>query len=65
MRRVGRRGQLIIDGQSAVEGMSEGAFTQLDLRLDLFLGGHPEIDDIASYVNVSSALHGCIQKVWN
>ena len=63
MRRVGRRGQLIIDDQSAVEGMARGVFTQLNLYQDLFVGGHPDIDEVQGDVNVNGSFHGCIQKV--
>ncbi|XP_076319597.1 pikachurin-like isoform X2 [Tachypleus tridentatus] len=58
--RTGRNGILEVDSQSRVEGMSQGAFTQLSLPLNLYLGGVPDLDDVA---DSKSSFSGCIQKV--
>ena len=61
--RTGRDGYLQLDNQAAVEGMSKGAYTQLTLTLDLFVGGHRNFDEVAKNANVQKAFKGCIQKV--
>jgi len=61
--RSGRNGVLQVDAQPHVEGTSNGAFTQLTLTLDLFIGGHRNYDEVAKAAELSQSLHGCIQKV--
>jgi len=46
-----------------VEGMAQGAFTQLTLTLDLFIGGHRNFDEMAKLAHVSKSFRGCIQTV--
>ena len=52
-----------LDGEPTVNGTSKGAFTQLTLTLDLFLGGHRNFDEVARNADVSKSFRGCIQKV--
>lgn len=61
--RTGRKGFLKVDKQPLVESMSSGAFTQLTLTLDLFIGGHRNFDEVAKAAWVTSSFSGCIQKV--
>ena len=61
--RQGRRGRLQVDDQPVVLGASRGAFTQLTLDLDLFVGGHRNFDEVARLAGVDRGFHGCIQKV--
>ena len=61
--RQGRRGRLQVDDQPIVIGASNGAFTQLTLSLDLFIGGHRNYDEVARLANVERGFQGCIQKV--
>lgn len=61
--RSGRTGYLQVDNQPQVEGTSIGAFSQLTLTLDLFIGGHRNFDEISKAAAVPHALKGCIQKV--
>jgi pikachurin len=61
--RTGRKGFLKVDKQPLVEGMSSGAFTQLTLTLDLFIGGHRNFDEVAKAAWISTSFSGCIQKV--
>ena len=61
--RTGRDGWLQIDNQVAVEGMSKGAYTQLTLTLDLFVGGHRNFDEVNKAVAMRKAFKGCLQKV--
>ncbi len=63
--RTGRDGHMQIDNQAAVEGMSKGAYTQLTLTLDLFVGGHRNFDEVAKNSGVRDSFKGCIQKVIN
>ena len=52
-----------IDNQAAIEGMSKGAYTQLTLTLDLFVGGHRNFDEVAKNAGIKDSFKGCIQKV--
>ena len=61
--RTGRVGTLKVDNQPYVEGMASGAFTQLTLTLDLFIGGHKNFDEVAKAAHVTNSFQGCIQKV--
>ena len=61
--RTGRDGYMQIDNQAAVEGLAKGAYTQLTLTLDLFIGGHRNFDEIAKNANLHKSFKGCIQKV--
>ena len=63
MWRHGRQGILQLDGQPTVNDTAKGAFTQLTLTLDLFLGGHRNFDEVARNADVSKSFRGCIQKV--
>ena len=61
--RTGRNGFLQVDNQKLVQGMASGAFTQLTLTLDLYIGGHRSYDEIAKAVRVDKSFEGCIQRV--
>ena len=61
--RHGRKGILQLDQELTVNGTSKGAFTQLTLTLDLFLGGHRDFDEVARNADVTESFRGCIQKV--
>ena len=51
-----------VDQESMVDAMASGAFTQLTLTLDLFVGGHRNFDEVASHAAVNKSFEGCIQK---
>ncbi|XP_023215950.1 pikachurin-like isoform X1 [Centruroides sculpturatus] len=61
--RTGRDGILEVDKQAHVEGMSPGAFTQLSLPLNLYVGGVPDFQDTARKAAISTSFNGCIQKL--
>ncbi|KAL3869158.1 hypothetical protein ACJMK2_041871 [Sinanodonta woodiana] len=42
---------------------SQGAFTQLTLTLNLFIGGHSNFDVTSKYANITQSFRGCIQKI--
>lgn len=63
--RTGMEGILQIDDQLVTIGQSFGAFTQLTLTQDMYIGGHRNFDETAKVANVSHAFNGCIQKVCN
>jgi len=63
--RTGRNGNLRVDKSAAVEGMAKGAYNQLTLTLDLFIGGHRNFDEVAKNARLTKAFKGCIQKVVN
>ena len=61
--RTGMEGVLQVDDGPEVKGQSRGAYTQLTLLQNLFLGGHHNFDHTSKHANVSSSFVGCIQKV--
>ncbi|CAI9728070.1 pikachurinpikachurin-like [Octopus vulgaris] len=61
--RTGRDGILEVDNQPRAEGLSQGAYTQLTLLQDLYIGGHQNFDETSKYANISTSFSGCIQKV--
>lgn len=65
MARTGRVGFLKVNDQKMVEGIASGAFTQLTLLLELFIGGHKNYDEVSGKVQVEKSFEGCIQKVDN
>ena len=62
-RRTGRNGELTVDSQAPVGGLSKGGYTQLTLTLDLFVGGHRNFDEVAKKAQIRTAFRGCVQKV--
>ncbi|XP_013792509.2 pikachurin-like, partial [Limulus polyphemus] len=61
--RTGRNGVLEVDDQPRVEGTSQGAFTQLSLPLNLYLGGVPDLNDVAQLSGITASFSGCILEV--
>ncbi|XP_033738487.1 pikachurin-like [Pecten maximus] len=61
--RTGLRGVMEVDEQPRVEGVSQGAFTQLTLLQDLYIGGHSNYDHTSRLANLTTSFQGCIQKV--
>lgn len=61
--RTGLEGVLQVDDQPEVIGQSQGAYTQLTLLENLFLGGHNNFDHTSKHANLSSSFVGCIQKI--
>ncbi|XP_066257439.1 pikachurin-like [Euwallacea similis] len=61
--RTGRLAILTVDNQLPVEVLAPGAFTQLSLPQNLYLGGVPNFGIVSPQVRVRSAFVGCIQKV--
>ncbi|KAF8791124.1 pikachurin-like [Argiope bruennichi] len=61
--RTGRDGILEVDDQPKVEGTSPGAFTQLSLPLNMYIGGVHDARDVARKASITESFTGCIQKV--
>lgn len=61
--RTGLEGILEIDDEVVAIGQSQGAFTQLTLMQNLFVGGHRNFDETSKLANVSESFDGCIQKI--
>lgn len=61
--RTGREGTLQVDDEPIISALSSGAFTQLSLSLNLFIGGVPDVKDVAHDMAVNGMFVGCIQKV--
>ena len=61
--RTGLEGIMEIDDNVAAIGLSQGAFTQLTLMQNLFVGGHRNFDEMSKYANITQGFDGCIQKV--
>lgn len=61
--RTGLEGVLQVDEQPEVIGQSQGAYTQLTLLENLYLGGHSNFDHTSKHANLTSSFVGCIQKI--
>ena len=61
--RTAMMGVLHVDDQPEVGGFSAGAFTQLSLPLNLFIGGVSDLKDISRDARITDSLVGCIQRV--
>ncbi|XP_044264183.1 pikachurin [Tribolium madens] len=61
--RTGRLAILSVDNQLPSEILSPGAFTQLSLPLNLYLGGVPNFGIVSPQVRVRAAFIGCVQMV--
>lgn len=61
--RTGRLAILEVNNQIPVEVLSPGAFTQLSLPQNMYLGGVPNFGAVSPQVKVRKAFIGCIQKV--
>lgn len=61
--RTGSEGFLKVDDQPVANGRSLGAFNQLTLPLNLYLGGVPSLNHIHHNVRASRLFNGCIQRL--
>lgn len=61
--RTGRLAVLQIDGRLPDQVLAPGAFLQLSLPLNMFLGGVPSFHAVSPKVRVRTSYVGCIQKV--
>uniref|UniRef100_A0A8C7XSP4 EGF like, fibronectin type III and laminin G domains n=1 Tax=Oryzias sinensis TaxID=183150 RepID=A0A8C7XSP4_9TELE len=61
--RTAKSGILQVDSQRAVEGISEGAFTQINCSSPLYIGGVPHYDKTKSTARVLKPFTGIIQKL--
>ena len=61
--RTGREVFLSIDSQQETTVISAGAFTQLSLDQNLWLGSVPDYNILSAYLPITQAYEGCIQKV--
>ena len=61
--RTGRLAVLQLDQQVPEQVLAPGAFLQLSLPLNMFLGGVPSFHAVSPKVRVRTSFVGCIQKV--
>ncbi|XP_046662292.1 pikachurin [Homalodisca vitripennis] len=61
--RTGRLAVLQVDKKPPSQILAPGAFTQLSLPLNLYIGGVPNFDMVSPKVKVRTSFVGCIQKV--
>ncbi|XP_073999435.1 EGF like, fibronectin type III and laminin G domains protein pikachurin isoform X2 [Rhodnius prolixus] len=61
--RTGRLAVLQVDTNPSSQILSPGAFTQLYLPLNLYIGGVPNMDMVSPKVNIRTSFVGCIQKI--
>ena len=61
--RTGRLAFLEVDGQPAQSALGPGAFNELSLGQNLYVGGVPTFRLVSPYVPVRRAMRGCVQKV--
>uniref|UniRef100_A0A8C5LSG1 EGF like, fibronectin type III and laminin G domains n=1 Tax=Leptobrachium leishanense TaxID=445787 RepID=A0A8C5LSG1_9ANUR len=60
--RTAKNGILQVDNQNPVEGMAEGAFTQIKCNPDIYIGGVPNFDAVKKNSGVIRPFTGSIQK---
>lgn len=61
--RTGRLASLEVEDELAQEILAPGAFTQLSLPLNLYLGGAPSPDVFTPKMKTSVSFIGCIQTI--
>ncbi|KAJ4447040.1 hypothetical protein ANN_09029, partial [Periplaneta americana] len=61
--RTGRLAILQVDNLAPTQAMAPGAFTQLSLPQNLYIGGVPNFDMVSPKVKVRTSFVGCIQKI--
>ncbi|KAM4709597.1 pikachurin isoform 2-T2 [Discoglossus pictus] len=61
--RTAKNGILQVDNQKQVEGMAEGAFTQIKCNTDIYIGGVPNYDTVKKNSGVLRPFSGSIQKL--
>ncbi|XP_027570396.1 pikachurin isoform X3 [Pipra filicauda] len=61
--RTAKNGILQVDKQKPVEGMAEGAFTQIKCSSEIFIGGVPSYDDVKKNSGILKPFSGSIQKI--
>ncbi|KFV84292.1 Pikachurin, partial [Struthio camelus australis] len=61
--RTAKNGILQVDKQKPVEGMAEGAFTQIKCSSDIFIGGVPDYDTVKKNSGILRPFSGSIQKI--
>ncbi|KAJ7335041.1 hypothetical protein JRQ81_012982 [Phrynocephalus forsythii] len=61
--RTAKNGILQVDQQRPVEGMAEGAFTQIKCNPEIFIGGVPNYDNVKKNSGVLKPFSGSIQKI--
>ncbi|XP_056274944.1 pikachurin isoform X2 [Pseudoliparis swirei] len=61
--RTAKSGILQVDSQRAIEGIAEGAFTQINCSSPLHIGGVPEYDKTKRTAGVIKPFTGIIQKL--
>lgn len=54
---------LTLNGEAMTSGQSQGLFSQINLRLELFLGGSPNISLVSSRAKSSRGFTGCVRKL--
>ncbi|XP_065220791.1 pikachurin-like [Planococcus citri] len=61
--RTGRLAVMRVDSQPYTQVMTPGAFVQLSLNLNLYVGGVPNFDIISPKIKTTASYVGCIQKI--
>ncbi|XP_052631117.1 pikachurin-like [Harpia harpyja] len=61
--RTAKNGILQVDKQKPVEGMAEGAFTQIKCSSEIFIGGIPSYDAVKKNSGILRPFSGSIQKI--
>ncbi|XP_023246649.1 pikachurin-like [Copidosoma floridanum] len=61
--RTGRLASLEVEDDPAIEMMAPGAFTQLSLPLNMYLGGTPSTEMYSPKLKTNASFVGCVQSV--
>ncbi|KAK3792891.1 hypothetical protein RRG08_035254 [Elysia crispata] len=61
--RVDNRATLRVNGGHQVEGVSQGDYTRITFRLNLYLGGYVDMNTIKARVGTEHQFVGCVQEL--
>ncbi|GFR68605.1 pikachurin-like [Elysia marginata] len=61
--RVDNKATLRLNGDRQVEGVSQGNYTRITFRLNLYLGGYADMSAIKSRVGTKHQFVGCVQEL--
>ncbi|XP_074640469.1 pikachurin-like isoform X2 [Tubulanus polymorphus] len=63
LKRTGSYGEMRINNGGKVTGLSQGPYRQLTLKLNMYIGGHRNYDEVSHHLGMEKSFEGCIQKV--
>lgn len=62
-KRMENQGWLWMNSHGPISGLTQGAYTRITLRTELYLGGHRSMSSIQTRVNTRGGFRGCVQSL--